>query len=158
MMAKAVDKSVPKAFEERLDFVGLTNEEKDAIRERAKAQVAKEQRARAEERFFEETLTEERRKHLPEQQWTEVLIDLPGHAAHILIDGVEFLHAFTYRVTEGQAATIREIIQRAWDHEDEVGGANRNFYQKPSGRMLTPAGLRQAQHGINTRRSMRGVA
>ena len=138
---------LPKKFEERLAFSGLTPEEKEQIRARAVEQIAKEKRDEATEAYLNQALDEERRKGRPQDTYEDLLIDLPGHAVHVMIDGVEFLHAFTYNVTGNQAATIREIVQRAWDHEDEIGGANRNFYKKP--RHLT---LRRNAQNVSTTR------
>jgi hypothetical protein len=128
---------LPKSFTDRLEFCGLTEEEKAEIKDRAMQQVATEKRARAEEKFFEAALQDARREDQPVYQIEDVFIDLPGHAVHIMIDGVEFLHGFSYEVNKPQADTIREMVQRAWNHEDEVGGANRNFYDKPRNVRLT---------------------
>src|SRR5260370_32114496 len=121
----------PKSFTDRVEFCGLNEEEKTEIKNRAMEQVAKEKRARAEEKFFDAALQDARKADEPVYQMEDVLIDLPGHAVRLLIDGVEYLHGFAYEVNKPQGDTIREMVQRAWTHEDEIGGANRNFYNKP---------------------------
>ena len=126
-----VKKDLPEAFTKRLEFSGLTEEEKHEIRERALEQVAAEKRARVEESYMQQALDEARSADDPELRMEDVFIDLPGHAVRLLIDGVEYLHGFVYTVNELQAQSMRDMIQHAWNHEDEVGGANRQFYNKP---------------------------
>lgn len=138
---------LPQGFSERLEFAGLTANEKELILEKARKHVSDEKKAEAEESYLKEAIAAERRKDRPQEQFEEVLIDLPGHAFRILIDGVEFLHAFTYRMVRSQAATVREMMQRAWNHEDEIGGANRAFYNKP--RNLT---LRRGSQAVTNSR------
>lgn len=53
---------------------------------------------------------------------TEIRVDLPPQAGDMRIDGRVFQHGGTYRVTEAQAATMREIMFRAWSHYREVRG------------------------------------
>jgi hypothetical protein len=140
-----------KTFAERLEFSTLTEAEKEEIRKTALETVEKERHARAEEACMVVAMDEARKSLLPEAEMTDIFIDLPGHAARILIDGVEYLHGFTYPVTIAQAATMTDIMQRAWDHEDEVGGANRNFYRKPRHQTLT------RQHRNVSTRQLAGV-
>lgn len=143
----AKERRLPRAFTERLEFCGLTDKEKDDIRKRAEEQVRKERLAAAEEEFFEAALKDARAPNQKDLQLEDVLIDLPGHSVHIMIDGTMFLHGFVYEVNSLQGATIREMLQRAWDHEDEIGGANRNFYNQPRNLQLT----RRSQN-VNTAR------
>ena len=131
------NKKLPRAFTDRLDFSGLTEEEKEEIRQRAFEQVESERKARAEEAFMQQALDDARRADEPELQLEDIFIDLPGHAVRILIDGVEYLHGFVYNVNAHQAATMRDIMQRCWNHEDEVGGANREWYKRPRNVSLT---------------------
>jgi len=131
------NKKLPRAFTDRLDFSGLTEEEKEEIRQRAFEQVESERKARAEEAFMQQALDDARRADEPELQMEDIFIDLPGHAVRILIDGVEYLHGFVYNVNAHQASTMRDIMQRCWNHEDEVGGANREWYKRPRNVSLT---------------------
>jgi len=124
-------RKLPRAFAERLENTSLTEDEKEEIRQRAFEQVEKERKARAEEAFMQQALDDARRADEPTLQMEDVFIDLPGHAVRILIDGVEYLHGFVYNVNTHQAATMRDIMQRCWNHENEVGGANREWYRRP---------------------------
>jgi|SRR6516162_2163189 hypothetical protein len=124
-------RKLPRAFAERLENTSLTEDEKEEIRQRAFEQVEKERKARAEEAFMQQALDDARRADEPTLQMEDVFIDLPGHAVRILIDGVEYLHGFIYNVNTHQAASMRDIMQRCWNHENEVGGANREWYRRP---------------------------
>jgi hypothetical protein len=124
-------RKLPRAFAERLENTSLTEDEKEEIRQRAFEQVEKERKARAEEAFMQQALDDARRADEPTLQMEDIFIDLPGHAVRILIDGIEYLHGFIYNVNAHQAATMRDIMQRCWNHENEVGGANREWYRRP---------------------------
>lgn len=145
---------IPRRFVERLDNCSLNDEEKAAVIKRAEEQVAKEIKAQEEEAFFQKALRGARSKHIKSEEMQEIVIDLPGHAFHILIDGVEYLHGYTYREPKHKCETLREIMQRAWNHEDDVGGANRAFYHQPAGRsrprgiVLTRAHANQSAKAI----------
>jgi len=124
-------RKLPRAFADRLENTSLTEDEKEEIRQRAFEQVEKERKARAEEAFMQQALDDARRADEPTLQMEDIFIDLPGHAVRILIDGIEYLHGFIYNVNAHQAATMRDIMQRCWNHENEVGGANREWYRRP---------------------------
>lgn len=61
----------------------------------------------------------------------EVTIDLPPHAPDIRIDGRIYQPGMTYEVKSEQAATLRDIMYRAWAHEQEVRGQRTGFAPKP---------------------------
>jgi len=126
-----------KKFTAALEFPNLTEQEQADILDRAKTKVAEERKAAEEDQFFEQAMREARSAYDPSLTMEDVLIDLPGHAVHILIDGVQFMHGLVYEVPKPVADTINEIIHRTWLHEDEIGGANRSFYQKPRDIRLT---------------------
>ena len=130
-------RKLPRAFTDRLEFSGLTPEEKEEIRARAYEQVAKEKKIREEEAFMDAALKEARSADEPALQMEEIFIDLPGHAVRLLVDGIEYLHGFMYTVNSHQAASMRDQMQRCWNHEDEVGGANREWYKRPRNLSLT---------------------
>lgn len=126
-----------KKFAAVLEFPNLTPEEQADIHARAKQKVEAERKSAQEDQFFEQALRTARSAYDPALRTEDVLIDLPGHAVHILIDGVQFMHGLVYEVPKPVADTINEIIHRTWLHEDEIGGANRSFYQKPRDIRLT---------------------
>jgi hypothetical protein len=139
-MARRVNQSppqLPKRFASALEFPNLTPQEQEDINERARQKVAEERKAAEEDQCFEQALRTARSAYDPALRMEDVLIDLPGHAVHILIDGVQFMHGMVYEVPQPVAQTINDIIHRTWLHEDEIGGANRAFYQKPRDIKLT---------------------
>jgi hypothetical protein len=137
-----IDKRHRQEFEDRLEFAALSDEEKELIRDKAAKEVVEERKRQASEAYLNAALAVERRRGKPMDEYQDVLIDLPGHAVRVLVDGVEYLHSFTYRLTGAQAASIREMMQRSWNHEREVGGASRQFYREPRQ-------LRLGAHNIN---------
>lgn len=62
-----------------------------------------------------------------EVEYEEVVIDLPPHSSHVSIDGRHFQQGASYTVTKAQAASMRDIMSRAWAHEQEVRGQRKPF-------------------------------
>jgi len=62
-----------------------------------------------------------------EVEYEDVVIDLPPHSSHLAIDGRQFQQGATYKVTKAQAASMRDIMSRAWAHEQEVRGQRKPF-------------------------------
>jgi hypothetical protein len=62
-----------------------------------------------------------------EIEYEEVFIDLPPHSSHLSIDGRHFHQGASYKVTKAQAASMRDIMSRAWAHEQEVRGQRKPF-------------------------------
>lgn len=116
----------------------LSSEEKAALRAKAVARVAEEAKEAAEDMYMAEAMRQERAKLDPDEEIKRVLIDVAGHANKIVYDGVEFFHGYTYDVPRGQYCSLLEIAARTWDHENEVGGANRDEYRKPRNLTLRP--------------------
>lgn len=67
----------------------------------------------------------------PAVEYVEVRIDLPPHAPDIRIDGRVFQPGLTYKVTQAQATSMKDIMFRAWAHEEEVRGQRTGFAPKP---------------------------
>ena len=53
--------------------------------------------------------------------------DLPPYVGMIMLDGVRYLHGFTYSVREDKIPSLLEIQGRTWNHENEVRGARPAF-------------------------------
>jgi hypothetical protein len=118
----------------------LSDEDKQKLREKAKQRVETKRRETAEDAFLAEAIRQEELSDKPQDQLEYILIDMAGHAPHIMLDGVQFFHGETYEVTRAQADTMREIIARGWAHEEEIGGANRDLYRKPRNTTLASSG------------------
>lgn len=124
-------KSTPKPFS---DFSLLTPEEQESIKAEASAKVQEEAAQAARTAFLEMQIAEERKKHRlapADEEIVAVTIDLPGFAQSIVLDGVRYMHGSICHVTRPVERTLREIMSRAWDHENEIGGANRDQYRAP---------------------------
>ena len=129
---------LPRDLAADADFTALTDEDKQRILAKAREKVEEERTLEQEARLLEAAIRYERRRHIPNEQLQDILIDLPGHAPRLLIDGVEYSHGFTYRVPLSQARSMWEQMQRCWSHEHEIGGANRNFYKRPHNLSIGP--------------------
>lgn len=129
----------PKAPEIRtLNADMLSDELKAQLRVKAKERVEKARTEAAEDAYLKEVIRQEELADKPEEQIEYVFLDLAGHTEYIMLDGVRFFHGQTYEVTKSVADSMREVVARGWDHEDEVGMANRGTYRKP---MNTPRDL-----------------
>src|SRR3974390_438262 len=129
---------LPRDMAADAEYATLDDEEKQAILKRAREKVEEERKQKLSDQLMEAALRYERRRYLPHEQLVDILIDLPGHAPRLLIDGVEYSHSFTYRVSVNQARSMWELMQRCWNHEHEIGGANRNFYRRPHNLSIGP--------------------
>ncbi len=119
----------------------LSQEDQDAIVAKARETLDKETRDEAEKRFLEKALQEERRArniNPRNEPLVDIHIDLPGFAHALVVNNTHYLHGQTYRVTTSQAADMQSMMARAWEHEEDVGGANRNEYRKPKHSVIRP--------------------
>lgn len=126
----------------------LSAEEQAEIREAARRELLEEQKADAKKAFMEQALEEERRKLIPDEELRSLQIDLPGHSDRIVIDGIVYLHGAVYQFNKAQYDTVHEIMQRAWHHEEEVDGANRDAYRKPRGVRIRPGDENNAPRSL----------
>jgi hypothetical protein len=62
-----------------------------------------------------------------EVEYEDIVIDLPPHSSHLLIDGRQYQQGASYKVTKAQSASMRDIMARAWAHELEVRGQRKPF-------------------------------
>lgn len=116
-----------------VDTTLFTDEELKQLQEEAEAEFALEAKKDAQEAFKASAKRKLREKAMfaagkdAEGEAVEsVTIDLAPHSPWITIDGRVYYHGVTYKFTTGQAATIKEVMFRTWQHEREIGGANIN--------------------------------
>lgn len=57
-------------------------------------------------------------------EMVDVTIDLAEHSDNIKLDGRQYWHGRTYPVPRHVADTLRDIMARGWNHQDEVDGKN----------------------------------
>lgn len=69
----------------------------------------------------------------PDDELVDIVIDLPPFAADIRVNLRPYQHNHSYRVPRHIARSLREIMYRAWRHEElEIQGKKlHQFYQKP---------------------------
>lgn len=123
-------------------YAELTEKEKAEIKAVAAKQVAEELRSARKKAFLAEQVASYRSAAKPGQEQRKITIDLPGHSDRLKIDGRDYHHGVTYTVSKDQYDSMRDMCARAWEHENEVGGANRDLYKgrAPINAVISPGG------------------
>lgn len=135
-MAKPPVKGRPHLID--VDPTLLTAAEKAALREKALERVNKERKEAAMDAFLAQEIDLARRGHMPAEEMKYITLDMAGHSDRIMLDGVIYFHGQTYEVPKRVYDVLAETIGRGWEHEDEVGGANREQYRRPRSTTLRP--------------------
>lgn len=64
-------------------------------------------------------------------------IDLaPCGGIDIRLNGQQFVHGTTYEFTTDVLRSVKEIVARTWDHENNINGTNENAYKVAQDRVL----------------------
>ncbi|MGQ7939132.1 hypothetical protein [Paraburkholderia sp. D1E] len=64
-------------------------------------------------------------------------IDLsPSGGTEIKINGFPYYHGQTYKLTTDLLRSIKEIVARTWDHENNIMGANENLFRRAQEKVL----------------------
>jgi len=133
----------PKSFDRHVDVVLptddvdldkdylLTEEEKQEIEDEVRAEIEAARIAVEKAAFRKELKRRLRVEAGLEHAQIQVTIDLAGHSSKIVLDGREYHQGFSYVVPKPVYETLADIMQRTWQHEGTVGGANRDEYRKP---------------------------
>jgi len=132
-------KDQPKPPKAAPGFGELSEEEKAELTAAARAQVEKDLREQRKKEFLRQEMARFKREVRPGEKMTQIVIDVAGHSDRIVLDGKAFFHGVLYTVTENQARTIQDIMARTWEHEYEVGGANRDIYRAPTHAIISPS-------------------
>jgi hypothetical protein len=109
----------------RLLASSLTEAEKEEARTRARDHVRSKRKEKAIDEAFKRAVTEEEREYEPNDQLVEIVIDLPRYAAFVRLDHVVYYHGFPYDVPSVKAASILDLMARAWEHQSEIEGKRR---------------------------------
>jgi hypothetical protein len=109
----------------------LTIEERESILADIEDEVREERKRKAKAEFKAKVKTAVRVQQGLEEEQVTFLVDLPGHSDRIRIDNQYYYHGFTYTRPYSVAETLFSIMDRAWRHEEETGGANKDIYRKP---------------------------
>lgn len=75
----------------------------------------------------EEKAVDNEKKVEKDTVYVDITIDLPPFTSIIRVDGREYQQGLTYKFREEQVASIKDIIARAWGHEQEVRGERKPF-------------------------------
>jgi hypothetical protein len=121
-------KDINGALEEidaRLQASTLTDEEKEEARQRAREHVRAKRKEKAIDEAFKRAVTEEEREYEPNDQLVDIMVDLPKYAAFVRLDHVVYYHGLVYEIPSVKAATILDIMARAWEHQSEIEGKRR---------------------------------
>lgn len=114
-----------------VDPTALSEETKAVLRAKARAAVQAEVEAASADALYQQFLEEERRARDPQEQIKYITLDMAGHADRIMVDGTIFFHGVTYAVPKSKYDSLRDIVARGWEHESEVGFANRGRNTAP---------------------------
>lgn len=64
-------------------------------------------------------------------------IDLPASGgASLVINGEHYYHGTTYTVDIDLLRTMKDLVARAWTHEDTINGRNENVFRRPHNQTL----------------------
>lgn len=109
----------------------LSADEQARLEQEAIQEFEEEQKAELSAAFKEETKKRLRKRALFSEagdskgsDLVSVTINLAPHAPYITLDGRMFYHMATYSLSRAQAASVNEIMERTWRHEEEIGGVN----------------------------------
>lgn len=106
----------------------FTAEELAEFEREAEERVRKAMRAAEKERIIAERIAELKREEgqksgIPDlDEIVEVYIDLPEFAANLRINNDVFWHGYKYNVPRHVMNTVREMMQRAHQHQDIADG------------------------------------
>lgn len=109
-----------KQADDPASFTTLTDEEKAAIREKARLTVQNELKDREEKSLLDAYLKEERQKVIPEEQVEPIWLNLAMHTAYIRLDDKMYLNETLYYVTPPVFQVLTEQMARGWAHEQET--------------------------------------
>ena len=125
------DAKMAAALEQELADSGhpvLSTVEINAAKAEARAAVDKARKAAAIKAIIaDETVRLKREEGLVSgsavnDEMVKVTIDLPEYSASIILNQEPFYHGHTYTLPRHVAASFKEIMQRAWSHQEEIDG------------------------------------
>lgn len=127
----------------------LSAQEVSEARAKARAAVeAKRKKAATEALIAEETLRLEQEEGLTtgsavKDEMVEIFLDLAEHSDKIVLSGRPYHHGQTYRVPRHVADTLREIMSRGHNHQNEIEGkAISDRFRRPHASIVGVAGAR----------------
>lgn len=131
-MAKSKKTSTKESHVSRVDMdkanVLLSDVEKEEIEKRASDRILEEEKEAAEQLYFEKALKKAKEMRArdtgnpDDYEDISVRIDLPEFAPDIRHDGVIYWHGRTAIVPRIVAASLNDIMARAWEHDADLQG------------------------------------
>jgi hypothetical protein len=118
-------KKGPQPQEFAVDPSLLSDVEKQELTKSAQKAVDEDRKQVASDEFFKKEQDRLRRRHIPAEEYVNIVIDSAPYVPHFMLDGVQFFNGFEYKVTRAQAAVLTEQMQRSWMHQDEIDGRSR---------------------------------
>jgi hypothetical protein len=103
----------------------LSDVEREELTKSAAKAVAEDVKQAASDEFFKQETTRLRRKHVPAEEYVNIVIDSAPYVPFFMLDGVQFFNGYEYQVTRSQSAVLTEQMQRSWQHQDEIDGRSR---------------------------------
>ena len=135
-----------------IDLSLFTAEELAEIEAEAEKEATASHRAKARKRLIEAHKAAVLKRLNPaveeEEDFRDILIDLAPHADRIILDGTMYMHGLHYTVSRAVYDTMKDIMARTWEHEDDTGHANRTHYRKPREVRIGPQNLGQSAASI----------
>lgn len=114
----------------------LSQDEIDAIREKARLKVQNELKDRAAAQLLDQFTKEERQKAIPEEALVPIFLDLAPSTNYIMLDGRQYLHHHYYDVPLPVFRVLSEQMNRGWAHDEQtqvVDSKGRRRYRPPMG-------------------------
>jgi hypothetical protein len=115
----------------------LTAAELAALEAEVQKDIDKEDKAKAREKVKQEMMTKARMERGLEELVEDILIDLPESGNEIRVNNFAYRQGSTYRVKASIAIMLRDTMQRAWQHQAEIEGRSRDFFQKLRGTRMS---------------------
>jgi tRNA U38,U39,U40 pseudouridine synthase TruA len=123
-----------------IDKALLTAEDLSKLEIEVQKEIDKELKEKTRESVKKELLQAARTQRGLSEQQEQVGIDLPMYADRIAINGNSYLQGLAYTVKASVAILLRESMQRAWQHQAEVEGRSRNWFQRRRATALDGSG------------------
>jgi hypothetical protein len=115
----------------------LTPAELAALEAEVQKEIDKEAKEKTKASLKKELLKEARLARGLVEPQTEVLIDIPESGNEIRVNNFAYRQGHSYTVPLSVAVMLRDTMQRAWQHQAEVEGRSRDFFQRLRGTRMS---------------------
>lgn len=114
----------------KIDTSMLSADRIQELKKKAAESVAKETVEQAEAQLLEQYVREARQMTGIDERMRTITLDLAPHSDRLVIDNVVYMHGSTYEVPESMYRSMKEMMQRGWEHQSEIEGKPRNHNRK----------------------------